>query len=87
MINVSYYFVCASLPMRFHKKLVDPHDDVVLKRAFDDLMEQVRSQELMDVGSSKAICEWLEQFTSEREAKMAIRTTYDNVSADSKIAP
>ena len=39
MINVSYYCMSASLSMRLLKEFVDPHDEVILKRSFDDLME------------------------------------------------
>lgn len=39
MVNVSYYCMGASLSMRFLKILVDPHNKMVLKRPFDDLVE------------------------------------------------
>lgn len=87
MINVCYNFVTASLSMCVHKICVDPHDKVVLERPFDNLMEQIRCQKLMDVGSRKAMCEWLKHFSSECEIKMTTKATYDNISTNSKIGP
>jgi hypothetical protein len=39
MINVSNNTVRMGLPVLFHKKLVNPHDDVILEYPFDNLME------------------------------------------------
>lgn len=87
MINVHHDFVTASLSMCVHKKLVDPHDKVVHERPFDNLMEQIRCQKLMDVGSRKAMCEWLKYFSSEREIKKTAKNTYDNIGTNSEIGP
>jgi len=53
--------------MRFDKKLVNPHDNMVFECAFDNLMEQIGRQELMDVSSRKAMRERLLVTDSEYE--------------------
>ena len=37
----------------------DPGDEVVLERALDDLVEEVRGQKFVNVGTGKVGCKWL----------------------------
>ena len=39
--------------------LTNPGDEVVLKRALDDLVEEIRAQQLVDIGTGESGCEWL----------------------------
>ena len=39
--------------------LNDPLNEVVLERALDELVEQIRGQELMDVRTREVVCKWL----------------------------
>jgi hypothetical protein len=57
--------MCASLSMFFEQILVNPHYNMILECPFDDLMEQIRCQEFMDVSMRKAMCEWLQESASE----------------------
>ena len=41
----------------------------------------------MDIRSRKAMCKWLEHFTSEYDIEMVTKATYDNISANSEISP
>jgi hypothetical protein len=45
--------------MRKDKVLTNPGDEVVLESAFDDLMEEIRAKQLMDIGTGKSCCERL----------------------------
>ena len=87
MINVCYNFITVSLSMCVHKICIDPQDKVVLECPFDNLMEQIWCQKLMNVSSRKAMCEWLKHFSLECKIKMTTKATYNNISTNSKISP
>ena len=46
------------------KVLTHPLNKVVLEHPFNELMEQVRSDELVDIGVGKVFCERLEVVSS-----------------------
>jgi hypothetical protein len=37
----------------------NPGDEVVLERAFDDLVEEIRAQQFMNIGAGKSGSKWL----------------------------
>jgi len=53
------YLICTSFPMCYDKVLPDPCNKVVFEGAFDQLMENIRGQEFVNVCSRKVIGEWL----------------------------
>jgi hypothetical protein len=51
--------------------ILDPLHEMVLEHPLDELMEEVRGEQSIDVRSWKAICEWLE-FTAIRQCRSVI---------------
>ena len=45
--------------MLFLKILLDPGDEVVLESTFDRLMEEVRSEQLVNICTREVGCKWL----------------------------
>jgi hypothetical protein len=58
-IYVSKNFICFLLAMLRSYVVHNPGNQMVLKCTFDDLVQKVRRQQLMDVGPRKMGCEWL----------------------------
>ena len=50
--------------------LLNPQDEVILERAFNNLMQYIGRDESVDVRSRKAVCEWL---TEKRDSQTLIR--------------
>jgi hypothetical protein len=65
MVDVGNNFIGMRLTVLFHQKLVNPHDNMVLERAFDHLVEQIGCQELVDVSSREVVREWLRKLDSQ----------------------
>jgi hypothetical protein len=53
IINVCHYCGCSSCAMCKDEVLTNPGDEVVLECAFDDLVEEIRAQQFMDIGVRK----------------------------------
>lgn len=59
MINIIKYRSRSGFPM-FHLKIVYyPSDEMILKRPFDDLMEEIWGKHLVDVCAREVTGEWL----------------------------
>lgn len=39
--------------------IADPRNEMVLKRAFDNLVEQIGAYQFMNISTGKMCCEWL----------------------------
>jgi hypothetical protein len=59
LINIIQNAICPSPPMGNNEVFFHPSYEVILKGPFNDLMEEIRSDELMYIGSWEVICEGL----------------------------
>jgi hypothetical protein len=59
LIYVVHYLICVGFTMFFDEVLPNPFNEVVFEGAFDQLMENIRGQELVNVCSWKIVGEWL----------------------------
>jgi hypothetical protein len=51
--------MASRVSMLLNNILVDPRYEVILERSLDDLVKEIRGQQLMDVSSGKTMGEWL----------------------------
>ncbi len=58
-IDISHNNSCSSLSMDANQVLLDPGDEMILKRSLDDLMQYIRCQEAVNISSGEADCKWL----------------------------
>jgi hypothetical protein len=58
-VNITYYLKSAALAVDVMKILSDPSNKVILEDTFDELMEEIRCKQLMDVGTGKVMGKWL----------------------------
>jgi len=61
IIDICHYRSCCSRAIYKNEILTNPGDEMVLKRAFNDLVEEIRAQQFVDIGAGKSGCEWLYQ--------------------------
>lgn len=47
--------------MNLYKVILNPGDEMVLERAFNQLMKNIRRKELVDISAWKIICKWLKE--------------------------
>ena len=47
------------IAMLNNQVLIDPSDDMIFECSLDDLVEEVRRQKFMNIGTRKELCEWL----------------------------
>ena len=59
--NVVHNFLCMRRPMLLLKILFHPHNQVIFESTLDELVQEVRGQQLVDVGTWEIRCEWLMQ--------------------------
>ena len=59
IINICHYRRSSSRTVYEDEILTNPGDNVVLKRALDDLVEEIRAQQFVDISAGKSCCEWL----------------------------
>jgi hypothetical protein len=58
-INVCENLLCLTLAVMSLNVFLHPVDEMILECPLDNLMEDIRGQEFMDISAGKAICEWL----------------------------
>jgi hypothetical protein len=59
IIDICHYRSRGSRAMYEDKILTNPGDKVVLERAFDDLVKEIRAQQFVNIGTGKSGCERL----------------------------
>lgn len=59
LIDIIQNVICPSSPMGNNEVFFHPSYEVILKGSFNDLMEEIRSDELVYISSWKVICEGL----------------------------
>jgi hypothetical protein len=60
-VNIIQYLVRARLTMGENKIFLHPGHKVILKRAFDHLVQKIWCNQFVDVRTWEFICEWLEE--------------------------
>ena len=61
MINVLNNLQCPRFAIGMVQVFIDPRHDVILEDTFDELVEEIRRQEFMNICTWKSMCEWLEE--------------------------
>jgi hypothetical protein len=90
IINIRHDCCCCSRAMNENEILTDPGDEVVLERAFDDLVEEIRAQQLMDIGAGKSDSEWLYRESMMSSVDLGYKekdTTYNNITNNAVVIP
>jgi hypothetical protein len=59
IINIRHYRSRSSGTMYLIQVIADPRNEMVLKRAFDNLVEQIGAYQFMNISTGKMCCEWL----------------------------
>jgi len=61
-VNIFRDFFCPTLAILKKEIFINPGNNMVLERAFDNLVKKVGREQFMNVGPREFICEWLEIF-------------------------
>jgi hypothetical protein len=84
-INVIKDLICASLAMHRYKILCNPINEVILEDAFNQLVQQIRCDKFVDVGSREIIREWLQN--NIRTLGLGFGNTYNNIAHQTILIP
>jgi hypothetical protein len=63
-VDVLHDCECVRFSMLENKVLIHPCDNMILERAFDNLMKKVRQQKLVNIGTRKIVRKWLLCFSA-----------------------
>lgn len=85
MINVVHDLLGACFAVNNIEVGTDPGDEVVLEGPFDDLVQQIGREELVDVGAREVVCEGLTQ--SQYHLKIRAEAAYHDVRNNAKRCP
>jgi hypothetical protein len=86
VVNISNDILPAPLSVQLNQIFIHPHHNVVLERSFDHLMEEIRRQELVNVGTWETVCEWLSRCVQGEEGTFR-RYTYHYICPNTEVGP
>lgn len=87
MVNITDDLKCPLLWIGFGNVLLNPCYKMILEYTLDQLVEDVRCHEFMDVGTGEVMCKWLDVLNSQLAYVQEKNETYSNINADAILIP